>query len=68
MRRAQPGQVAGADGIDISNVPPIAQRSAEELGDALSRVHLIATLRSRGLSVGGRHRKAVYDAVCSTAI
>jgi hypothetical protein len=59
--------VAGADSIDISDLLPAAREIATELGDRLSRDSLIDSLRSRGLSVGGRRRKAVYDAVRSTA-
>jgi uncharacterized protein (DUF2062 family) len=59
--------VAGADGIDISDLLPAAREIATELGDRLSRDSLIDSLRSRGLSVGGRRRKAVYDAVRLTA-
>jgi len=55
--------VAGADSIDISDLLPAAQEIATQLGDRLSRDSLIDSLRSRGLSVGGRRRKAVYDAV-----
>ncbi|TWP51715.1 DUF2637 domain-containing protein [Lentzea tibetensis] len=51
------------DGVDITDLMPAARRVATELGDRLSRDALLASLRAAGLSVGGRRRKAVYDAV-----
>ena len=41
----------------------IAEQAATELGDRLSRDALLEALRTAGLSVGGKRRKAVYDAV-----
>lgn len=59
-------RVAGAPkaaDVDINDVLPAARKVAAELGDRLSRDALIDGLRARGVSVGGRRRKAVYDAV-----
>jgi hypothetical protein len=51
------------DGVDITDLMPAARRAATELGDRLSRDALCEALRAAGLSVGGKRRKAVYDAV-----
>ncbi|GAB2829236.1 hypothetical protein GCM10027200_30890 [Lentzea nigeriaca] len=51
------------DGVDISDLMPAARRAATELGDRLSRDALLHALRATGLSVGGKRRKAVHDAV-----
>ena len=51
------------DGVDISDLMPTARRASTELGDRLSRDALLDALRAAGLSVGGKRRKAVYDAV-----
>lgn len=51
------------DGVDITDLMPAARQAATELGDRLSRDALCEALRAAGLSVGGKRRKAVYDAV-----
>ncbi|WP_167980285.1 hypothetical protein, partial [Lentzea indica] len=51
------------DGVDITDLMPAARQAATELGDRLSRDALLEALRTAGLSVGGKRRKAVYDAV-----
>jgi len=51
------------DGVDITDLLPAARRVATELGDRLTRDLLLEGLRHAGLSVGGRRRKAIYDAV-----
>ncbi|MGW6445156.1 hypothetical protein [Lentzea sp. NPDC055074] len=51
------------DGVDITDLMPAARQAATELGDRLSRDALCDALRAAGLSVGGKRRKAVYDAV-----
>ncbi|WP_309117772.1 hypothetical protein [Saccharothrix sp.] len=51
------------DGVDITDLMPVARRVAAELGDRLTRDGLLDGLRQAGLSVGGKRRKAVYDAV-----
>jgi hypothetical protein len=51
------------DGVDITDLMPAARQAATELGDRLSRDALLEALRAAGLSVGGKRRKAVYDAV-----
>jgi hypothetical protein len=52
--------------VDVSDLLPAAREVAAELGDRLSRDALIDGLRSRGLSVGGRRRAAIYRAVVQT--
>lgn len=59
-------RVAGtspAADVDIADLLPAARKVAAELGGRLSRDALIDGLRARGVSVGGRRKKAVYDAV-----
>ncbi|AXX29406.1 hypothetical protein APASM_2041 [Actinosynnema pretiosum subsp. pretiosum] len=51
------------DGVDITDLMPTARTVAAGLGDRLNRDGLLDGLREAGLSVGGRRRKAVYDAV-----
>lgn len=51
------------DGVDITDLLPAARQAAAELGDRLTRDALCEALRAAGLSVGGKRRKAVYDAV-----
>jgi hypothetical protein len=51
------------DGVDITDLMPAARQAATELGGRLSRDALCEALRAAGLSVGGKRRKAVYDAV-----
>ncbi|MCP2242723.1 DUF2637 domain-containing protein [Lentzea aerocolonigenes] len=51
------------DGVDITDLMPAARQAATELGDRLSRDALCDALRAAGLTVGGKRRKAVYDAV-----
>lgn len=49
--------------IDVDDLLPVALEVAAELGDRLSRDALVDSLRSRGLSVGGRRRAAIYRRV-----
>ncbi|MDI5977984.1 DUF2637 domain-containing protein [Amycolatopsis magusensis] len=49
--------------IDVSDLLPVAQRVAAELGQRLSRDRLLDGIRAHGHSVGGRRRAAIYDAV-----
>ncbi|MGC7101434.1 DUF2637 domain-containing protein [Amycolatopsis lurida] len=51
------------DGVDVSDLLPVAREIAAELGQQLSRDRLLDGIRARGHSVGGRRRNAIYDAV-----
>lgn len=53
----------GTTEVDVSDLLEPARQVAAELGDRLSRDALLNGLRARGLSVGGRRRTAIYDAV-----
>lgn len=63
----RPAGATGQDdrpaGPDVSDLMPAALDIAAELGPELSRDRLVDALRSRGLSVGGNRRAAVYAAV-----
>jgi hypothetical protein len=48
--------------VDISDLLPVARKVAAEL-PRLSRDSLINGIRARGVSVGGRRRKAIYDTI-----
>lgn len=54
--------------MNVSDLLPAALEVAAELGGRLSRDALVAGLRSRGLSVGGRRRSAVHQAVLDAAV
>lgn len=56
------GSPAAAD-VDINDLLPAAREVAAELGGRLTRDALIDGLRARQLSVGGRRKRAIYDAV-----
>jgi hypothetical protein len=53
--------------VDISDLLPAALEIATELGSRPSRDALLDGLRSRGLSVGGRRRSAIHQAVLDAA-
>jgi hypothetical protein len=55
--------IATTDGVDVSDLLPVALTVADDLGSRLSRDALVDGIRSRGHSVGGRRRRAIYDAV-----
>lgn len=61
-KRPVAGASQAAD-VDVADILPAARKVAAELGDKLSRDALLAGLRGAGVSVGGRRKKAVYDAV-----
>ena len=62
-RRHDNATTAVADAVDVSDLLPVALKVANDLGERLSRDSLVAGIRSRGQSVGGRRRRAIYDAV-----
>lgn len=66
LARRPTKRVAGtqaAAGVDIADLLPAALEVAAELGGQLTRDKLVDGLRARKVSVGGRRKKAIYDAV-----
>lgn len=59
----RPKDTAKAADVDVSDLLSVAREVATELGDRLSRDGLVDGLRSRGLSVGGQRRAAIYNAI-----
>jgi hypothetical protein len=60
----QPGRIDSDEvGVDVSDLVEDALQVAHELGGRLSRDALVDGLRSRGKSVGGRRRAAIYMTV-----
>ncbi|MGC7102879.1 DUF2637 domain-containing protein [Amycolatopsis lurida] len=57
-----------ANSVDVSDILPVAQQVAAELGQRLSRDRLLDGIRAHGHSVGGRRRAAIYNAVRTPAL
>ncbi|QFU89525.1 hypothetical protein YIM_21735 [Amycolatopsis sp. YIM 10] len=62
-RPSQPTQ-----GVDVSDLLPVAREVAAELGPRLSRDRLLDGIRARGHTVGGRRRAAIYDVVRASVL
>ncbi|WP_232376806.1 hypothetical protein [Amycolatopsis aidingensis] len=52
--------------MDISDLLPIAQQVAAELGPHLSRDRLLHGIRQHGHTIGGRRRDAIYNTIRHT--
>jgi hypothetical protein len=62
----RPTRLLAAADVDVSDLLPAAREVAAELataGRALNRDNLLAGLRRRKLTVGGRRRTAIYNAI-----
>lgn len=61
----RPTKLLGAADVDVSDLLPAAREEAAKLREAgrLNRDSLIAALRARGLTVGGRRKSAIHNAI-----
>jgi hypothetical protein len=62
----RPTKLLAAADVDVSDLLPAAREVAAELattGRPLNRDNLVAGLRSRKLTVGGRRKTAIYNAI-----